>query len=64
MNITADYSCKEAARLLTARRDRALSEEEDTNLKHHLSECLNCRNFDAQLETLSTLAKRYATGAD
>ena len=64
MNITADYSCKEAARLLTARRDRSLSEEEDTNLKYHLGECLNCRNFDAQLDMLSALAKRYAAGAD
>jgi hypothetical protein len=55
-------SCKAAARLMSFRRDRPLGRDEDENLKHHLSVCLNCRNFDHQLDILALLAKRYASG--
>jgi hypothetical protein len=55
-------SCKAAARLMSFRRDRPLGVDEDENLKRHLSVCLNCQNFDRQLDILAVLAKRYAMG--
>jgi hypothetical protein len=57
-----EVSCKEAARLMCFRRDRPLDAEEDGLLKMHLVECLNCRNFDKQLDVLAVLTKRYALG--
>ena len=55
-----DLSCKEAARLMSHRQDRALSEVETEDLKGHLFVCLSCRNFGNQLTFLRTLAHRYA----
>lgn len=55
-------SCKAAARLMSFRRDRPLGAEEDENLNRHLLVCLNCQNFDHQLDVLAALAKRYALG--
>ena len=55
-----ELSCKEAARLLSHRQDRALSELEAENLKNHLFVCLSCRNFSDQLGFLGRLARRYA----
>jgi predicted anti-sigma-YlaC factor YlaD len=56
-----DLSCKEAARLLSKRRDLALIAEDEKSLVHHLSLCMNCRNFDQQIDMLSELAKLFAT---
>jgi hypothetical protein len=57
-----DLSCKEAARLMSFRRDRELSADEQEELRLHLVECLNCQNFDRQLDVLAELAKRFASG--
>ena len=54
-------SCKEAARLLSHREDRALSDMETEELKRHLLNCLSCRNFSNQLTFLRRLARRYGT---
>lgn len=54
-----DLSCKEAARLMSHRQDRALSDVETEDLKSHLLVCLGCRNFGNQLTFLRTLARRY-----
>ena len=52
-------SCKEAARLMSHRQDRVLSDVEAEELKSHLFVCLSCRNFDSQLSFLRKLARRY-----
>lgn len=57
-----ELSCKEAARLMSQRQDRTLSETEVAALKDHLYLCLNCRRFDQQLDFLRRMAKRYAEG--
>ena len=57
-----ELSCKEAARLMSQRQDRTLSEDEASALKEHLYVCLNCRRFDQQLDFLRRLTKRYAEG--
>ena len=54
-------SCKEAARLMSYRQDRALSDAETEELKTHLLTCLSCRNFSSQLTFLRQLAGRYAS---
>jgi Putative zinc-finger len=56
------YSCKEAARLMSESRDRALDRQEERSLNEHLAVCKNCVRFDSQLDFLSALAKRYAAG--
>lgn len=55
-----DLSCNAAARLMSHRQDRALSDVETEELKSHLFVCLSCRNFGNQLTFLRTLAHRYA----
>ena len=57
-----DISCKQAARLMSVRRDRLLSAFEQVALTEHLQVCRNCQRFDSQLDFLSALAKRYAVG--
>ncbi|MBI3716593.1 MAG: zf-HC2 domain-containing protein [Betaproteobacteria bacterium] len=59
---TIDLSCKEAARLMSQRHDRALTVGEAESLKQHLYVCLNCTRFDRQLEFLRRLAQKYAAG--
>ncbi len=54
-----ELSCKEAARLMSHRQDRELSEIEAANLKDHLLICLSCRNFDSQLGFISRFARHY-----
>jgi predicted anti-sigma-YlaC factor YlaD len=54
-----EVSCKEAARLMSHRQDRTLSEDETVALKNHLFACLSCRNFSEQLGFLGRLARRY-----
>ena len=43
------------------KRDRPLTDEEELQLKNHLAICLYCRNFDAQLDVLAEMAKRFAS---
>lgn len=57
-----ELSCKEAARLMSQRLDRPLTEAEDTALREHLLICGNCRRFEGQLSFLGRAAKRYAKG--
>lgn len=54
-----ELSCKEAARLMSHREDRTLSQVETEDLKSHLFVCLSCRNFGEQLGFLRRLARRY-----
>ncbi len=61
-NQLRELSCKEAAKLLSLKRDRDLSENETVEMKEHLAACLNCQNFDRQLDVLAELARRYAGG--
>lgn len=60
--LKVELSCKEAARLMNQRLDRALSDTEAEALKGHLHICLNCRRFDQQLDFLRRAAKRYGEG--
>jgi predicted anti-sigma-YlaC factor YlaD len=55
-----ELSCREAARLVSHRRDRALSDAETEELRNHLLNCLSCRNFSTQLGFLNQLARTYA----
>lgn len=57
-------SCKEASRILSVKRDRLLTTEEELRLKDHLAQCLYCRNFDTQLDVLAEMAKRFAVARD
>lgn len=64
-NVSAEIvklSCKEAARLMSQRHDRVLTEVEAESLKQHLFVCLNCTRFDRQLVFLRRLAQKYAAG--
>jgi predicted anti-sigma-YlaC factor YlaD len=55
-------ACKEAARLMSESLDRGLSEADAGELKNHLTICLSCRNFGAQLSFLRKVAARYQQG--
>ena len=57
-------SCKQASKILSVKRDRLLSTEEESQLKNHLAICLYCRNFDGQLDVLAEMAKRFAVAQD
>lgn len=57
-------SCKEVSKILSVKRDRPLTDEEETQLKNHLAICLYCRNFDGQLDVLAEMAKRFAVARD
>lgn len=57
-------SCKQVSKMLSVKRDRPLTDEEETQLKNHLAICLYCRNFDAQLDVLAEMAKRFAVARD
>ncbi len=59
--MAADASCREAARLLSAAVDRALSGEETRALERHLADCLYCRNYEIQLKFLHQAAGRFRT---
>ena len=64
MKIEHEYSCKEAARLLSKRRDSGLLADEQQRLEAHLALCVNCRNFDQQIDVLLALAKQFAKHTD
>lgn len=55
-------SCKIAARLMSESRDRPLSANEERSLGKHLDICKSCQRFNAQLDFLGELARRYARG--
>ena len=55
-------SCLQAARLMSQRKERLLTDAEGESLKQHLYVCLNCERFDKQLDFLRRLAERYAAG--
>jgi len=58
----AEFSCKEAARLMSRQQDALLSPGEEESLKNHLYQCLSCRRFEQQLAFLRRLARSYAEG--
>jgi predicted anti-sigma-YlaC factor YlaD len=57
-------SCKEVSKILSMKRDRPITDEEEAQLKNHLAICLYCRNFDGQLDVLAEMAKRFAVARD
>jgi predicted anti-sigma-YlaC factor YlaD len=57
-------SCKQASKILSMKRDRPLTDEEELQLKNHLAICLYCRNFDGQIDVLAEMAKRFAVARD
>lgn len=58
-------TCREAAALLIAREDRALSLPDHVALKLHLMACEACPRFENQILTLRAAMKRWRhyTGA-
>ena len=57
--MAASVSCREAARLLSAAVDRALSADETQALERHLSACLYCRNYEIQVKFVHKAAGRF-----
>ena len=53
--------CREASRLLSDARERALDAAELAALRRHLDLCFMCRNFEAQLDFLHRAARRMAS---
>jgi hypothetical protein len=56
--------CRHASRLLSLAHERELTQRERDALKHHLSQCLMCRNFESQLAFMREAARRYAKRGD
>ena len=56
-------TCREAAALLVAREDRALSLPDRVALKLHLMACDACPKFENQVLTLRAAMKRWRHGA-
>ncbi len=54
-------SCKEAARLISERRDRPLGWRERIALYVHLSMCGVCSAYRRQIDTLGAIARRVGT---
>ncbi|MDD5325942.1 MAG: zf-HC2 domain-containing protein [Polaromonas sp.] len=52
-------TCKQAAALMIAREDRALSLPDSVALKLHLLACKACPNFENQLRTLRAAMGRW-----
>ena len=57
-----DLNCRQASRLLSLAQERPLEEAERQALRHHLDECLMCRNFEQQLDFLRKAMGRFRTG--
>jgi hypothetical protein len=55
-------SCRKAAQLLSRAQERALREDEQKALTHHLSRCIHCSNFETQLAFLRHAARLFAEG--
>jgi hypothetical protein len=58
-----DLSCKEAVRLMSYRRDRTLDAAEEDALRVHFAECINCCNYDQQIDLLAKMAKMFGKGS-
>jgi hypothetical protein len=52
-------TCQEAARLITARRDRALPLVERIALRLHLAACGACPTFDRQIRLMEQAMARW-----
>ena len=61
-----DRACAKAARLLSAREDRALTLGERVALRFHLALCDGCTNYAEQVRLMRSAMKRWAnyTGDD
>jgi Putative zinc-finger len=57
-----EISCREAAKLISAKRDRPLETGEERLLTKHLKICANCERYRGQIDFIATLAKRYGEG--
>lgn len=57
-----EISCREAAKLISVKRDRSLDNDEEQLLAKHLKICANCERYRGQIDFIATLAKRYAEG--
>jgi len=58
--MTTWLSCKESARLLSAREDRPLAFGERVSLRVHLAICYGCRNAADQFEFLRRAVRALA----
>ena len=59
---TEPLNCRKAAKLLSQAQERALREDEQKALQHHLALCLRCRNFEGQLAFLRKASRLFAGG--
>jgi len=57
-------TCRQAAALVIAREDRALSLSDRVALKLHLMACKTCPKFENQVLTLREAMKRWRRPAD
>ncbi|MBK7658800.1 MAG: zf-HC2 domain-containing protein [Betaproteobacteria bacterium] len=60
MGAEREFRCREAVRLLLLAFERALTDDEERDLKGHLAACGHCDNYDRQLRFLSAAASRFA----
>lgn len=54
-------TCKQTAALLSQRQDEPLGAVTRWRLRAHLSVCENCREVEAQLQTLRKLTRQWLT---
>jgi len=52
-------NCRKAAELMSQALEQPLREDEQKALSHHLSLCIDCRNFKAQLSLLRRAARVF-----
>jgi hypothetical protein len=57
-------NCRQATRLISESRDRALSLPEKLALKMHVMMCAGCKNFNLQVPFLSKAMKAYVRGLE
>jgi Putative zinc-finger len=57
-------TCREAARLMSARRDEPLGRWRQWALKLHVQVCGDCREVERQLEQMRRLAAELLDGGD
>jgi galactose-1-phosphate uridylyltransferase len=57
-------TCKDTTWLVSEARDRSLSEEEQQNLRQHISECPFCQGASKQFEVLFRQLGDYLKGAN
>jgi hypothetical protein len=56
-------NCRRAAKLLSQAQERALRDDEQKALQHHLVLCLKCRNFESQLAFLRKASRLFSEKA-